>query len=174
MIRPEDVPDDEPQPELPDEFTAVRNYLYARCGDLTGQDRIVWLGDMIMIDYEMMEYLSRAVDRSQDRIFYVTRKGYIGLGPKHMDTDDIICVLAGSRVPHVLRPLNKDFRMFNELPPPECLRRGSWKFGGVEMPVIDRARKEKFELIGECYTQGLMDGQVWTVSHAAIEDFTLV
>jgi hypothetical protein len=174
LIRPEDVPDDEPQPELPDEFTAFRNYLYAKCGDLTGQDRIVWLGNTIMIDYEMMEYLSRAVDRSQDRIFYVTRKGYIGLGPKDMDTDDIICVLAGSRVPHVLRPLNKDFRMFNELPLPECLRRGSWKFGGVEMPFIDRARKEKFQLIGECYTQGLMDGQVWTVSHAAIEDFTLV
>lgn len=173
-VLPENVPDDEPQPELPDEFTGFRNWIYLKLGDLTGQNRIMRSPDMVMLDYELMTYFSRVVDRSQDRRFYVTRKGYIGLGPKELEANDQICVFAGSRVPHALRPQNEDFRAFNEQPRIQYNWCGEVNIGGIDVPYVNRTRKEKFQLIGECYTQGLMFGEVWKEDTAVLEDFILV
>jgi hypothetical protein len=171
---PEHVPDNEPQPELPDEFTGFRNWIYLKLGDLTGQNRIITSPGMVMIDYELMTYFSRVVDRSQERRFYVTRKGYMGLGPKELEINDQICVFAGSRVPHALRPQNEDFRAFNELPRIEYEWCGDVVVGGIDVPYVKRTRKETFRLVGECYTQGLMSGEIWKVDTAVLEDFILV
>ena len=77
----------------------------------------------------------------------LTEKGYIAVVPRSARLRDRICVLLGGQVLYVLRDV-----------------------GG--------ARQENtFEYIGECYTHGLMDGEVmrWVqAGEAAIEDFTLV
>ncbi|KAI8634748.1 heterokaryon incompatibility protein-domain-containing protein [Xylariaceae sp. FL1651] len=36
---------------------------------------------------------------------FITKTGYIGLGPPSMQPDDVLCVLFGSNIPHILRPL---------------------------------------------------------------------
>ncbi|KAL5593321.1 hypothetical protein FOBRF1_012423 [Fusarium oxysporum] len=39
------------------------------------------------------------------RIFFITKDGYIGIGPKAMRPGDQVCVLYGGHVPFVLRPM---------------------------------------------------------------------
>jgi hypothetical protein len=85
-----------------------------RLGDLTRNDRTIGDPGKIMLDYGLMEYFIRAVAQSQERGYFVTRKGYMGLGQKELFVNDQLCAFAGSRVPHLLRPQNKDFRAFNE------------------------------------------------------------
>ncbi|KAE9369094.1 HET-domain-containing protein [Stipitochalara longipes BDJ] len=157
-------PTNEAQPELPDEFPRFRNWIYVKLGDLTGKNRTIRQQSMVMLDYELMEYFSRAVARSQERRFYVTRKGYIGLGPKELLINDQICVFAGSRVPHALRPQNDDFRAFNEPPRIKYDWCGEVDIGGMRVPYVKRTRKEKFQLIGE----------FWKENTAVLEDFILL
>jgi hypothetical protein len=38
------------------------------------------------------------------RAFFVTEKGYIGLGPSNMEEGDLVYVLSGGQVPFILRP----------------------------------------------------------------------
>ncbi|RSL43367.1 hypothetical protein CEP54_015119 [Fusarium duplospermum] len=57
------------------------------------------------------------------RLFYTT-SGHIGLGPGEMGLDDVVCILGGSVMPIVIRPLG------------DC-----------------------FGIVGDCYVDGVMDGQ---------------
>jgi hypothetical protein len=41
---------------------------------------------------------------STNRKFFVTEKGYMGIGPNSMQPTDIVCVLFGGKTPFVLRP----------------------------------------------------------------------
>jgi Heterokaryon incompatibility protein (HET) len=171
---PEHVAKDKTQPELQDEFAAFRNWIYLKLGDLTGQNRTMTVPGMVMLDYELMTYFSRVVDRSQGRRFYVTRKGYIGLGPKELEINDQVCIFAGARVPHALRPENRDFRAFNEPPRIKYEWCGDVDVGGLDVPYVKRTCQERFKLIGECYAQGMMFGEIWTEDTAVLEDFILV
>jgi len=45
----------------------------------------------------------RAKDFSTNRKFFVTDKGYFGLGPRALHKNDALCVLFGGQVPYVLR-----------------------------------------------------------------------
>jgi hypothetical protein len=39
---------------------------------------------------------------------------------------------------------------------------------------IMRIRSEKYRLTGECYTHGLMYGQVWDLNQVFYEDFRII
>lgn len=43
-----------------------------------------------------------------ERRLFVTKAGYIGLGPASMQVDDIVCVLRGSFFPTLVRPATND------------------------------------------------------------------
>lgn len=147
-ILPKHVPSDFPQPQLPDEFVSFRNWIFLKYGDLTRtpvpRDPNE-PGTMFMIDYEMMEYFSRAVDASQERTFFVTSKGIIGLGPRDLQVGDSLCLLAGSKVPYILR------------------QQGSSSSEDTQTVNVDAASGQaihgKFQLLGECYAHGLMRGE---------------
>jgi hypothetical protein len=62
------------------------------------------------------------------RRFFVTKKGYFGIGPAELEEGDEIYILAGGKLPFVLRPL------------PE-------------------SQPDTFELVGDCYVHGIMDGE---------------
>jgi Heterokaryon incompatibility protein (HET) len=49
-----------------------------------------------------------------DRRFFVTKGGYMGVGPETMKQGDIIAVLFGGRVPFVLRPVNGHYRFLGD------------------------------------------------------------
>lgn len=78
-------------------------------------------------------HISRATAR---RRFFVSREGFIGLGPPGTKVGDKICVLAGGKVPFILRDLEGDERGDNESKPGTYCR-----------------------LLGDAYVHGLMDGQ---------------
>ncbi|KAE9378296.1 hypothetical protein N431DRAFT_435446 [Stipitochalara longipes BDJ] len=65
------------------------------------------------------------------RRFFVTKKGYFGIGPAELAEGDQIYILAGGKVPLVLRPLSE-------------------------------SQPNTFELVGDCYTHGVMDGEAVT------------
>ena len=69
----------------------------------------------------------------QQRIFF-TETGWIGVGPRttRPHDSDWVCVLRGARVPVVLRAVFPD----------------------------DEIEVDHFEMVGECYVHGLMDGEV--------------
>lgn len=54
---------------------------------------------VILATHENLEYQLRVRQFCQDRCFFVTMKGYMGLGPKGMEPGDMLAVLAGSSTP---------------------------------------------------------------------------
>lgn len=64
------------------------------------------------------------------RRFFITKKGYFGLGPQKLEPGDRVAVLFGSGVPFVLRKC------------PAIVGRPAWR------------------IIGECYVHGIMQGEV--------------
>jgi hypothetical protein len=70
---------------------------------------------------------------------FVTKKGYMGVGPANMANGDVIYIVAGGTHPLVLRA-------------PSSTSTGN-----------------RFELVGDCYVDGIMDGQ--TVKGMSVRDF---
>lgn len=92
------------------------------------------------------------------RKFFFTKKGFFGLGPGALRPDDFVALLLGADVPFVVREVlddeeeNAEVRMRENKPVP-----------------MDR----KFQLIGECYVDGLMQGQA-TKGREFTRDITLI
>ena len=90
-------------------------------------------------------YRDAAVAVCNKRKFFITKKGLVGLGPGAMREDDFVAVLLGADVPFVIREVLED----GEEKDIEVRRREN------KAVPVDR----KFQLIGECYVDGLMQGQ---------------
>lgn len=60
------------------------------------------------------QYLNALSRACTSRRFFTTRKGYIGLGPSTLQTDDNICILFGGRTPYVLRPHGQSYTLIGE------------------------------------------------------------
>jgi hypothetical protein len=65
------------------------------------------------------------------RRFFITKKGYFGMGPAQLAEGDQVYILAGGKVPLVLRP-------------------------------VLESQPNTFELVGDCYVHGVMDGEAVT------------
>jgi hypothetical protein len=72
------------------------------------------------------------------RFFMTEQRGYMGLGPSTLKKGDKICVLLGGCTPFIIRPIGN--REVGSSVPKPC-----------------------YELIGDCYVDGLMDGQVFSI-----------
>ncbi len=98
--------------------------------------------------FEFPDHVSKAIAR---RRFFISRKGYMGLAPLNIEVDDRICVLAGSRAPFIVRPVQQDD-------------------GQTTSRLVCR-------LLGDSYVHGLMDGEASRLVDDGIlevEDFELV
>ncbi|KAI0813603.1 heterokaryon incompatibility protein-domain-containing protein [Xylaria sp. FL0064] len=82
------------------------------------------------------------------RKLFLTDKGYIGLGPCHMEVSDNIIVVPGSTVPHVLKPRNTSN-------PPNNRTTPSWSYAG------------------EAYCDGIMDGELIGREANATREFVI-
>jgi hypothetical protein len=78
------------------------------------------------------------------RKFFLTKKGFFGLGPGALREGDFVAVLLGGDVPFVIREVVGD-------------EEGSLEERERANMAIPMDRK--FHLIGECYVDGLMQGQ---------------
>ncbi|KAI2618615.1 hypothetical protein GGS26DRAFT_602758 [Hypomontagnella submonticulosa] len=72
------------------------------------------------------------------RRFFVTKGGYLGVGPGSMREGDEVAVLLGLSVPVLVRPLENS---------------GEEEQGGGE-------EGRRYEFVGECYVHGIMDGEL--------------
>ncbi|MCJ1257316.1 hypothetical protein MMC24_005141 [Lignoscripta atroalba] len=73
------------------------------------------------------------------RWFFLTSRGYMGLGPVEMESGDVVCVLKGGKMPFVLRELDDEV----------C--EGCEGCGGTERAC--------HRLVGFAYVHGIMDGE---------------
>jgi len=87
------------------------------------------------------------------RFFITERKHLLGLAPRHAQKGDIICILFGCSVPVVLR----------ERSSPETPIDGSQS--SRQLFALEHC----FELIGECYVHGAMDGEAFRDGVADVE-----
>lgn len=65
---------------------------------------------------DIPRFLATTEELCRGRCFFVTDSGLMGLGPRIMSTGDELCVLFGSQVPFVLRPLplKQQYRLCGE------------------------------------------------------------
>jgi hypothetical protein len=131
---------------------------------------------VMIVSYGTSEYWSRASLNCQYRSLYVTERGYVGLGPQETKFGDIIAVPSGVSVPYVLRPREPDFALLRDVGKKietECNAFFQMPDNGERKLMIIRAKKPRFQLVGECYTQGVMHGEAWAVGGPPIEEFVL-
>jgi hypothetical protein len=129
---------------------------------------------LIFIEEESIEYQWRVQQFCQDRCFFVTMKGYMGLGPKGMKPGDVLAVIAGSSTPYVLRPESDDFCTVGE-GLVQIRREGYCVLpNGAVRTLVLRAKEERYCLQGEAYVHGLMYGEVWDLRGISMEDFRIV
>ncbi|KAI1410613.1 hypothetical protein F5Y13DRAFT_202086 [Hypoxylon sp. FL1857] len=72
------------------------------------------------------------------RKYFLTANGYMGIGPSHMKTGDLVCVARGASVPLILSE-NRKF------------------LGGYDLEPLHIHQERRF--VGESYIHGLMDGE---------------
>jgi hypothetical protein len=84
--------------------------------------------DLIELDDATSRYASSARVQLIGWNVFVTEKGYLGLGPQHLQAGDVVSLIPGVEVPIVLRP----------------------------------GENGRYQLVGEAYLHGIMDGEALT------------
>jgi hypothetical protein len=85
------------------------------------------------------------------RRMFITEAGHLGLGPGALNVGDSVAVLLGGMTPFVLR--------------------------GVLHTNEKDSASNRYQLVGECYTHGMMNGEIigrWKAGQFVAEDIVLV
>jgi len=77
-----------------------------------------------------------------NRCFFITSKGYIGIGPSEMKPGDKVVVLLGGRTPFILRPCTPQ------------------RIGDEAAPLPQDLHNDGYLLVGDCYVHGMMKGEI--------------
>ncbi|KAI1415062.1 heterokaryon incompatibility protein-domain-containing protein [Hypoxylon sp. FL1857] len=88
---------------------------------------------------ELTWYKTRAIPTCLDQCFFRTSNGSFGLCPWPTKEGDVVAFLFGAEVPYLLRPINDE------------------QVNGNNISI-----QCKYELVGECYLDGFMDGEIFT------------
>ncbi|KAI0850028.1 HET-domain-containing protein [Daldinia vernicosa] len=72
-----------------------------------------------------------------NRRFFLSKRGYMGLAPKNAKSGDMICVLAGGRLPFILRSAERV----------------------SEQTKIGLGTESQYTIVGDAYLHGIMDGE---------------
>jgi hypothetical protein len=83
----------------------------------------------------------QTISFSYKRKFFITRGGYMGIGPFGMEREDMVYLVEGATVPLILRG---DERVFIG--------------DGLQFPFQAQS-KDQFQFIGDAYVHGIMDGE---------------
>lgn len=99
------------------------------------QDRLRW-----------KRYRDSAALVCNKRKFFFTKKGFFGIGPGALRNGDFVAILLGADVPFVIREVLNDYD-------------DEWEQRLREAENMPIPMNRKFKLVGECYVDGLMQGQ---------------
>lgn len=89
--------------------------------------------------YAMVNYPRAVASTLKQNAFFVTSKGYLGIGPRDMQPGDVIAIFDGASTPFVLRQWNTN---------------GSTDLG------LDKDCTPRYKIVGDCYLHGWMDGNL--------------
>jgi len=92
-----------------------------------------------------MHILSRLRVTLLNRVFFITKDGLMGLGPRHTRPGDEVVVLSGSQIPFILRNRRISTVQFD--------------LGIGSLRLI-----WQYRVLGDCYVHGIMNGE-------AVENF---
>jgi hypothetical protein len=91
-------------------------------------------------------FLEAAIPVCERRRMFLTINGFLGMGPDCVQEGDIVCVLSGGDLPFVLRLVQ---------PKPEPHNKPD-----ATAPHSQQSFEKHYRLVGECYVEGLMKGEV--------------
>jgi hypothetical protein len=60
---------------------------------------------------DLRQFIATVAHKTMERQFFVTKRGYMGLGPPRVEVGDVICVCPGLRVPMILRKTDDYFEL---------------------------------------------------------------
>ncbi|KAK3983898.1 heterokaryon incompatibility protein-domain-containing protein [Cladorrhinum sp. PSN332] len=136
------------------------------------QERYVSQKDQTKEDVEAENSTAfyHAVDRAAGgRRFFITRKGYIGLGPQDTNPGDSLSVVSGSTVPFILRKLRHPITCIDAAvetligSDDQMTQAAAREMGGSRQPrgrrVCNAEHRDCYQLIGDAYVHGIMDGE---------------
>ena len=95
---------------------------------------------------DAMTYITNQRRALHNRRFFQTSKGYYGIGHRELEFGDVCVVFRGANVPFLLRPV--------DLTAPD---QQHWQ---DVCPDLSVQSEHVYRLVGECYLQGIMRGQV--------------
>ena len=64
--------------------------------------------------HQWMEFATSFQGGTNNRRFFITREGHMGLGPRNIEPGDVVCILLGAQVPFVLRAVNDHYVLLGE------------------------------------------------------------
>jgi hypothetical protein len=105
---------------------------------------------------------------SEGRRFFVTKTGYIGVGPRNMLIGDYAFVLNGSRVPFILRRAHRSVDCLGDrietlnsatAPQPTYLAAGKDAKAPDYQKVCHETHANCYYVIGDAYVHGIMNGE---------------
>lgn len=120
-----------------------------------------------------------------NRTFFVTEKGYMGIGPGSMGCDSVqVFVLAGTELPFVLmerhpHPHDSRLRSTNSASDVvehvrDCSARSDSAPATGEDEEGQYVSKRSFSVLGECYVHGIMSGEIGMDGSLHVEALRLV
>jgi hypothetical protein len=126
-------------------------------------DYDLWASQIIKVGADFIRTASRA---TESRAFFITSKGYMGIGPLAMKEDDIVCLFPGCRVPLLVRDyIALGAENPSIIPVDRVGERAlpvDWEnrdiFGDSDSED-DGMEHKKHLLVGECFVWGLMNGE---------------
>lgn len=100
-------------------------------------------------------FCETAVAICERRRLFLTLNGFLGLGPDNVREGDVLAVLSGGDIPFLLRATQNSEASFGEA--------GAPSIGEVHSP------DQQYHLVGECYVEGLMNGEAVLAADGATE-----
>ena len=143
-----------------DIVTAIHRSMAAKLGtwsergmDFTASDLAVY--ERVGIDPELLRtpqwrHYTTNLYKTVGRRLFLTPRGLIGLGPGDMQKGDVIAVLVGSSVPHVLRPSLSTST-------PVLASSEHLRMADETLPTGTNAN---WSYVGEAYCESVMDGEI--------------
>jgi hypothetical protein len=121
---------------------------------------------------------------SGGRRFFITRKGFVGTGPKHTSEGDEVFVFAGSQVPFILRRSTHstvcrsntlEYLITNDRSDRTYFQAGSEAIGMAPQvgvgKICNLVHDNCYCIVGDAYVHGIMDGEIMNSPGDVRSDF---
>ena len=114
-------------------------------------------------DNELNHILLDIETATQGRRFFITKKGYFGLGPEKCEQGDLVTVLKGGNVPYILRP-QRSLRQILQVS--KVFTQANTDHSDrvdIMRTAVDLYSNGIYTILGDSYVHGIMDGEAFGI-----------